>query len=163
VENATLTPFERHASLENSVWQMGNLFSFLANAQDTHNQFAVMEIKARRGFEPPPHTHSRDDEAFYLLEGEIEFYIGNHHIHAKAGSFVFAPRGIMHSFQFTTDEVRMLVISTPPGLEAGFQRLSEPAQTLDLPPIPTTPPDVPRLIQVFGELGVTFAPPPADR
>lgn len=156
----TLVPYERRASLENSVWQMGNLFSFLANSADTNNQFAVMEVLGRQGFEPPPHTHSRDDEAFYILEGEIEFHIGDQFIQAKAGSFVFAPRGIMHRFQFKTPQIRMLVISTPAGLEAGFRQLSEPAQALTLPPIPTTPPDVPRLIQVFGELGVTFAPPP---
>lgn len=162
METTKLLPFERRASLENSVWQMGNLFSFLANAEDTHNQFALMEVRARRGFEPPPHTHSRDDEAFYVLEGEIEFHIGDQLIHAQSGSFVFAPRGIMHGFQIKTPEIRMLVISTPAGLEAGFRQLSEPAQALTLPPIPTTPPDVPRLIQVFGELGVTFPPPPSN-
>lgn len=156
-----LRPYSRRVDREHSVWHMGHLFSFLARSEDTNGQFAVLEVLGQQGFEPPLHTHSRDDEAFYVLEGEIEFRAGDKIIPAGPGSFVFLPRGVAHTFQFRTARTRMLIVTAPAGLEAAFSQLSEPAQTLGLPPVPPAPPDLPRFMQVFGEVGVTFAPPPS--
>ena len=58
-------------SLDHSVWYNGSLMTFLATGEDTHGQFALIEAVARKGNVPPPHVHHREDEIFYVLEGEI--------------------------------------------------------------------------------------------
>jgi len=107
--------YARRVDSGSSVWYMGNLFTVLAGSEATEGQFALIEMLARKGTEPPRHVHHREDEAFYVLEGEITFYIGDETYVATPGTFVFAPRGIPHSFVFETDVVRKLVTLTPGG------------------------------------------------
>ena len=58
-------------SLDRSVWYSGSLFTFLATGEETQGQFALIEVVARKGNAPPPHLHHREDETFYVLEGEM--------------------------------------------------------------------------------------------
>ncbi len=121
-------------SLEHSVWYTGWLLTFLATGKDTQGQFALTEQTARRGNVPPRHIHHREDETFYILEGEMTFSIGDKTIKAVAGSSVFAPRDIPHSFTIDSDEVRILVLNVPAGIEEFFRECSEPAPSMTLPP-----------------------------
>src|SRR5829696_10198730 len=105
--------YARRVSLGTSVWYVGNLFTVLAGSGDTGGRFALIEVLAPKGTEPPRHVHHREDEAFYVLEGEITFYIGQETYAATPGTFVFAPRSIPHSWVFETDVVRKLVTLTP--------------------------------------------------
>ena len=57
-------------SLKESVWYSGNLLTFLATGEDTQGRFALIEIVGRKGNVPPPHIHHREDETFFILEGE---------------------------------------------------------------------------------------------
>jgi quercetin dioxygenase-like cupin family protein len=156
-----LGQYARRVDVESSVWYMGNLFTILAGSKDTEGRFALIEILARKGTEPPRHVHHREDEAFYVLEGEITFYIGHETYVATPGTFVFAPRGIPHSFMFETDVVRKLVALTPGGADEHFRdpRFSEPARTLTLPP-PEGPPDVAALVADMERYGVEVVGPP---
>jgi glyoxylate utilization-related uncharacterized protein len=82
----------------------------------------------------PPHRHQNEDEASYVLEGTITFEIGDRVIHASAGSLVFKPRGVFHTFWNGTDErARLLEIISPGGFEKYFEEVSELAQ-LGVPP-----------------------------
>src|SRR5215469_16113838 len=63
-------------SLDRSVWYNGNLLTFLATAEDTQGRFALIEAVAKRGNVPPPHIHHREDETFYVMEGEMTFSVG---------------------------------------------------------------------------------------
>jgi quercetin dioxygenase-like cupin family protein len=153
--------YARRVSLGTSVWYVGNLFTILAGSEDTEGRFALIEMLARKGTEPPRHVHRREDEAFYVLEGEITFYIGDETYVATPGTFVFAPRGIPHSFVFETDVVRKLVTLTPGGADEHFRnpRFSEPARTLTLPP-PEGPPDVAALVADMERYGLEVVGPP---
>lgn len=126
----------RRMSQESSVWYMGCLFSVLADSRDTGGRFGLMEMVAPRGREPSRHLHYADDEGFYVLEGNVTFYVGDDTCAASPGTFVFLPRGVPHSYTFETDVVRMLALVAPGGLEAHFRdaRFSQPARTLSLPP-----------------------------
>ena len=73
-------------SLDRSVWYSGSLFTFLATGEETQGQFALMEVVARKGNAPPPHLHHREDETFYVLEGEMTFCVGGRTIKATAGN-----------------------------------------------------------------------------
>jgi len=153
--------YARRVSLGTSVWYVGNLFTVLAGSGDTGGRFALIEVLAPKGTEPPRHVHHREDEAFYVLEGEITFYVGDEVYVATPGTFVFAPRGIPHSWVVETDVVRKLVTLTPGGAEEHFRdpRFSEPARTLTLPPS-EEPPDVAALVADMERYGVEVVGPP---
>lgn len=78
---------------------LGDKYTFKAAAKDTGGAYALWEIAtpAAAGG-PPPHIHESEDEAFYVLEGEMTFQIGERTVNAAAGTFAFAPRGIAHKF-----------------------------------------------------------------
>jgi len=153
--------YSRRPEAENSQWSMGMLVTWLAEGKDTDGHFALAEGVVPRGAEPPPHTHTREDEAFYILEGEMYVRVGGETIELKPGNYVYLPRGIEHSFEPKTSTVRALFLIAPAGLEEAFKQLSEPARALAPPPTPEEPPDVERVVGVFEAYGLEFAPPPA--
>lgn len=122
-----ISQYSRRAELGSSVWYLGCLFTVLADAQETGGRFGLVESLSPKGTEPPRHVHSREDEAFYLLEGEITFYVGEETHEATPGTFVSAPRGVPHSYTFETEEIRMLVLLAPGGFEEFFRGPRKPA------------------------------------
>jgi quercetin dioxygenase-like cupin family protein len=135
IENKKNIAFGRgRHSLEQSVWYSGWLLTFLATGDDTQGQFALQEQVGRKGNVPPPHIHHREDETFYVLEGEMTFSIGDQTIKATPGTTVFAPRDIVHSFTIDSEQVRILVMNTPAGLEGFFKELGVSAPSMTLPP-----------------------------
>ena len=122
---------------------MGCLFSVLAGSDETDGRFGLIEMVAPKGLEPSRHLHHHDDEGFYVLEGEVTFYVGREVHEAGPGTFVFLPHGVPHSYTFETEVVRMLAIMAPGGIEQHFRdpRFAEPAKAPTLPPPPAEPPD----------------------
>ena len=123
-------------TLENSVHYLAHTFSFLATGQDTDNSYALIHCFFRKGYTPPPHFHTLEDESFYVLEGVIEFQAGEKKITANAGELIVLPKGVPHSFNLVTDTAKALLLITPAGFETIFKEIGTPAQTLDLPPVP---------------------------
>lgn len=128
--------FARRMTRESSVSYMACLFSVLASSEETDGRFGLIEMVAPKGRGPSRHLHYTDDECFYVLEGELIFYVGEETHGAGPGTFVFLPHGVPHSYIFQTDVVRMLSIIAPGGLERHFLdlRFSEPAKGMTLPP-----------------------------
>jgi quercetin dioxygenase-like cupin family protein len=157
-----MAQYSRRAEVGSSVWYVGCMFTVLANARETGGRFGLVESLSPKGTEPPRHVHSREDEAFYLLEGEITFYIGEETHEATPGTFVVAPRGVPHSYTFETEEIRMLVLLAPGGFEEFFRppQASEPARALEVPPPAEGPPDVPALVAALENYGVEVVGPP---
>jgi hypothetical protein len=90
----TLSPlvaYKRSRSLDSSNWYMGSLLTFLAESKDTGGSFTLIEGLLKPGNEPPPHMHGREDELFYILEGEMDMYVGNEVFKAGAGECLFLP------------------------------------------------------------------------
>jgi quercetin dioxygenase-like cupin family protein len=154
--------YARTPQTESSVWYIGSLFTFLAEARDTDGQFAVMDITTWQGGEPPRHIHHREDEMFYILDGAVTFYIGDQVYDATNGTLVFAPRGIPHSFALQTPTARMLAAYTPAGAEQHFRdaRFSTPAPALTLPPRPAGPPDVGAFVADLATYSIEVVGPP---
>ena len=156
-----LRAYARRPEATDSFWHMGALLTFLADGADTAGRFALKEFVVRRGSEPPRHTHSREDECFYILDGHFTFTVGEETLEAAPGSFVFLPRGLAHGFALHSETGRGLSLYTPAGIEEAFRELSEPAGALTLPPSPAGPPPdavLARLIAVFRAYGVEFEP-----
>jgi quercetin dioxygenase-like cupin family protein len=80
----TIAFFRGRQSLDRSVWYNGSLFTFLATGEETQGQFALIEALARKGNVPPRHIHHREDETFYVLEGEITVSVGDRTIKGHA-------------------------------------------------------------------------------
>lgn len=109
-----------------------------------------------KGLEPPPHIHTREDEAFYVLEGEVTYYVGEEAIDASPGTYVYAPRGIQHTFSLKTEQAKVLVFAYPSGFENFVKELSVPLPE-SMPPIPIGPPspeDVQKLISIAAQYGI---------
>ena len=152
------TAFTRgRRSLDRSVWYNGQLMTFLATAEDTQGKFALIEAVARRGNDPPPHIHHREEETFYVLEGEMTFSVGGQTIKATPGTMVCLPRDVAHSFVIDSEQLRMLILLTPAGLEGWFKEFSVPAPAMTLPP--TDEPEyreVQRMLQAAPRYGLEF-------
>ena len=100
---------------------VGDVYRFLATGDDTNGKYAMWEAIVPPGGGPPPHAHSREEEGFYILEGEITLHIGEERIVATAGMFANMPVGTPHSFKNeSSNPARMLISVAPAGLEKMF-------------------------------------------
>ncbi|GHF43260.1 quercetin dioxygenase-like cupin family protein [Deinococcus metalli] len=149
-------PYIRRAAPDTTHLYLGQPQTVLARTLDTGGAFAVVEEVMRAGLEPPLHTHTREDEAFYVLDGQLDFQIGNEHRRATPGDFVYLPRGMPHAFKVVTPTARMLVLLTPGGFEAFFGAMATPLQ--DDPLLPT-PADFQRLVSEAPAYGIQWAMP----
>jgi quercetin dioxygenase-like cupin family protein len=125
------TQAEHHA-----VWWQGNLFRIKAIAEATGGALGLAEAKFRPGMATPLHVHHREDEAFYVLEGEIRFRRGDEEFTASPGDFIFGPREVPHSFKVLESGARALVLMTPAGLEQMFIDGGLPVTDPATPPAP---------------------------
>lgn len=146
-----------HHQMPESVW------TWHATSAPTGGAFALAEVTFRPGAEPPLHLHVREDEAFFVLDGEVTFMVGLDRVDAGAGDYVFAPRGVPHGFAAGTPEVRMLILLTPGGLEEAFLAHSRPTPVAELPaPLdgPPSPEAMAPFVAALTERGVTLVGPP---
>ena len=128
-----LKAFKRAPSLGLSQWENGNLTTNLAEKKHTNGAFFLVEALLAPGTEPPPHVHTREDELFYVLEGEFDVYVGKEAFIVKPGECVFLPRFKPHAFVIRSPRLHVLALFTPAGLEEAFRGMSTPAQRLELP------------------------------
>lgn len=99
-------------------------------------------------------------EWFYVMDGELTFWVGGETITASAGSFVYGPRDVPHTFAVTSPEARFLLVAEPAGFERFVRALAEPAQSLTVPPPATEPPDLDGLVALAAEYGIEILGPP---
>jgi quercetin dioxygenase-like cupin family protein len=142
------------------LWFFGELQSVLASGEQTGDRIAVVEHAGRLGLSPPWHRQPGDDETFFVLEGEITFWVGDPGEpcqRAVPGSLVFVPRGTPHSFRVDSATARWLSISTPAGHERFYRAGGEPARERTLPP--PRQPDPAKVEAAAREFGVELLGP----
>jgi quercetin dioxygenase-like cupin family protein len=152
----TLEPTAVREGQGEARWWFGALAEIKATAADTGGQLTIVEVTEHPGAEAPLHVHHRDDEGFWVLEGEVTFYVGDETIQASAGDYVFGPRGIPHRFTVGPRGCRMLFIMVPGGMEDVIRATSEPAPSRTLPPAPDeepSPEEIERLKAIVKEHG----------
>ena len=110
----------------------------------------IVEVTNPPGFEGPLHVHHREDEGFWILEGDATIEIGDTTIEAHAGDYALGPRDIPHRYTVGNAGCRMLFILTPGGMEDLIMELSEPATSRTLPPPPEEEPDM-KAIRAIAE------------
>jgi hypothetical protein len=108
----------------------------------------VIEFLFPRGASPPLHTHPQD-ESYVVLDGRLTVQAGADRFELAAGGIAVVPMGVPHSFRVDSDTARVLVLSTPAGLERFVHDGSVPASAPTLPPADTPRPDAAQLEQIF--------------
>jgi quercetin dioxygenase-like cupin family protein len=112
----------------------GALHTVKATAEQTNGAFGLVEIICPAGFVAPMHRHHLEDESFYVLEGEVMFFLEDERIVVGAGGFAFLPRGHAHGFQITSQcPLRAISMFTPGGFEAFFEDVGEVVQSPMMP------------------------------
>jgi quercetin dioxygenase-like cupin family protein len=141
------------------LWVVGLLITFKMVGEDTFGKFALIEEIIPPEGGPPLHTHTREDETFYVLEGELEFMVGERTFLATTGSVVYGPRNIPHAFRNVgSAPSRMSVLITPAGLEELYEEVGKRVTDSSSPP--EGPPDIEKLLAVNQKYGLEIPPPP---
>ena len=109
-----------------ALWVFGILATIKAGTEATAGRVAVIEHLASRGSGSPLHVHRNEDEWFYIIEGELAVWVGGQVVTAAAGSFIFGPRDIPHTFTVTSGQGRFLLVTQPAGFENFMRDLAEP-------------------------------------
>jgi mannose-6-phosphate isomerase-like protein (cupin superfamily) len=142
-----------------ALWFLRNRMTVKATAGTTGGAFGLLESWLAPGFSPPLHVHQREEEAFYVLEGEVTMKCGDRTFLAAAGAFVLLPRGVPHTFVVEGGRpARMLTLLTPGGGEGVFIEGGRPAEHEGLPP--AGPADIEALKRVSGRFGAEIVGPP---
>jgi len=143
----------------NAVWFLRNHMTIKATAESTGGAYGLVESLVAPGFSPPLHVHHREDEAFYVLEGDLTMRCGERTFAAGPGAFVFLPREVPHTFVVEGGRpARMLTLLSPGGGEGVFVDGGRPAENAGLPP--ATPPDIEALKRVSHQYGAEIVGPP---
>src|SRR4051794_33788832 len=118
-----------------SIWRVGDTYSVKATAGPTGGSLALLEASIPPGCGPPPHVHGGEDEALYVLAGQLEVSGGAEAFVARAGDFVFIPRATPHSFRnVSVDAARALIVFAPAGFERFFQEAGFAARPAEQAP-----------------------------
>ena len=134
---------------------MDVLFNYKVTSQDTDGLYALAEgvVPAQRGV--PLHTHHREDEAFYILEGEFEIECNGEKFRATAGAFALLPKHLPHRFTNLLDTPgRLLCVQSPGGVEEFFAHLAVLAQN--------GPPDAKKVKELTQRYDIEFPRRPPE-
>ena len=158
--NNPSTSVVRRPAQGRTVAVVGDVYRFLATGEDTGGRYAMWEALVPPGGGPPPHVHSREEECFYVLEGEIMFMVNGQRMAATAGTFANMPVGTPHSFKNESGRpAKMILTVAPAGLEQMFFEcgapLAEGATTALLP----TEEEIERMLAVAPKYGVEIRLP----
>ena len=143
-----------------ALWAFGFLATVKASGETTDGRVAVIEHLGPRGAGSPLHVHHREDEWFYVLDGQLTLWVGGEVVNAPAGSFVYGPRDVPHTFIVASEQARFLLVTEPAGFDGFFRAASGPAARLAIPPAPTEPPDIEGLTALAATYGIEILGPP---
>jgi len=127
-------------------------FLVKVSSEESGGAFTLLDNINPAGTYLPPHVHAREDETFYVLEGEMEFHIDGQILRGGPGTTVFLPRAVPHAFKVVSSTPARVLVLTSPG---GFERCMEELSSLE------DPSDMSKIFQVCARYGIEFLPPPA--
>jgi quercetin dioxygenase-like cupin family protein len=153
-------PTLRDSTQGQTVAVVGDVSRFLATGKDTDGKYALFEAIVSPGGGPPPHVHSREEEGFYVLEGEVTFTVNGQRVVAQAGTFANMPVGTPHAFKNETGRpARMLISVAPAGLEGMFFEVGVPLAEGAMTALPPTKEEIDRLLAVAPRYGIEIGLP----
>lgn len=158
---AATKPIFRPTGTGPAVYGPGDLYTYMATGEETNNSFFQFEAVVPENGGPPPHIHSREDESFYVVKGSLEITLGNKVYQAKAGDFVYVPRGTLHRFRNSGKGTAVqLVTFVPAGMEKFFNEVFPPVTDRTAAPPPVTEELIRKLNEAAPKYGIEFPVPP---
>jgi quercetin dioxygenase-like cupin family protein len=133
-----------------ALWFSGGLFTLKTTGHQTAGGLAVAEVSAPQGAGSPAHVHRFEDEAWYVLDGRLNFWLGHSRFSAGPGAFVLGRRGTEHRFEVSSPKARFLLLLTPAGFEDFARACGSEATSLTMPPLDLPPKDA-RLLSAVAE------------
>lgn len=151
----------RTADTSPATWAMGMLFERLAGAEDTLGLLSASVVTQPPGQASPLHVHTREAEAWFLLDGAMTYRAGGRLIRMTAGDFIYLPREVPHAFR-TTGPVpaRFLALALPGGLLDIYDEVGIPAAERQLPDAGVSDADVARWLELAPRYGIRVVGPP---
>ena len=146
------------------LWFLGTLAIVRVPGEAVDGRFALIEFLFPRHASPPLHTHPQD-ESYIVLDGQLTVQAGADRFELDAGGVGVIPAGVAHTFRVDSDTARVLVLSTPAGIERLVRDCAVPATSPTLPPPDTPRPTPERLEQIFRnhrQVNLGPALPPKD-
>jgi quercetin dioxygenase-like cupin family protein len=143
-----------------SYWLLGDLYTFKAVGEETGEAYALCEILVQPQSGTPPHRHTRENESFYIQDGEFEFQLENRTLIATAGTFLHSPKGQFHRFtNIGSTPAKLLCWVTPSGFEKFVAEVGHAvnAQITLAPPV--SPLDLEKIITTAPKYGIEIIPP----
>jgi len=146
------------------TWAMGSLFEKLASGEATDGALDLSIVTQPDGIATPLHVHTREAEAFYVLEGTMTYQAGDDRFALRAGSFIYLPVEIPHAFRVTGTGVRFLALTAPAGLLALYDEVGVPADEHALPNGRGRPlsEEIAKWNEVGPRYGLSVVGPPID-
>jgi mannose-6-phosphate isomerase-like protein (cupin superfamily) len=158
-----MTAYKRSPALTNSTWYKRMLVSEMAGTADNNGAFDLNIFKVRPGTEPPPHVHSREDEFFYILSGEMTFYVEGEVFTVTAGECMFLPRLKPHAFLVTAQETHGILLIVPGSFHGALNKMNLPALRMEVPAHADKETyanaDLSETIKTFEQIGIRFLSP----
>ena len=153
-------PIVRKSDMGRTIAVVGDIYRFLATGEDTDGRYALMEAIVPPGGGPPPHIHSREEEGFFVLEGEITFQLGEDRFVAGVGTFANMPVGSLHSFKNESSKpAKMLISMAPAGLEKMFFEVGVPLAEGATTALPPTKEEIEKLLEIAPRYGIEIKLP----
>lgn len=132
---------------------LGDEVTVLLSGEQTGGAFTMVQVVTPPGGGPPPHWHTHEDEWFYIIEGRIELWRDGVWTEVPAGTAVFLPRAVTHTYRNCGDKpLRMIVHAAPAGFDVFFERMAEACAR-------PGGPDMGRIASIAAEHGIFFVPP----
>jgi quercetin dioxygenase-like cupin family protein len=142
------------------VWYGDSLFEFLVPSEATGGRLTVFRATCPQGFGPPRHVHTREDEVFLVVDGDVRFDVDGRLLLAGPGTTISMPRGVPHTFRIESPVATMLGVIAPGDFEHVFRNLSVPARERAVPPPGAAPLDVKALAAELAVRGTRVVGPP---
>jgi len=143
------TPTTVHQANAPAYFFAGGTMTLHLTGAQTGGAFCLLEDRMPPGHATPPHVHRDEDEAFLVLEGELDVVVAGETTTVRAGGSAFAPRGIPHQLRNTSGRpVRVIVVGTPAGFDAFVAAAGAPMA--DGPPPPPAPERLAAIAARFG-------------
>jgi quercetin dioxygenase-like cupin family protein len=141
------------------LWFLGTLATIKLPGEATDGRYALIEFLFPRHASPPLHTHPQD-ESYIVLDGRLTVQADEQRFVLEAGAAAAVPMGVAHTFRVDSDTARVLVLSTPAGLERFVRDGSTPAEAPTLPPADARRPSPDELEEIFrAHCQVNLGPP----
>ena len=159
MSEAGTTPTWSGSGEGEQLWFLGTLATIKIPGEASNERFALIEFLFPRHASPPLHTHPQD-ESYIVQEGLLTVQAGEQRFELEPSAAAVIPMGVAHTFRVDSDTARVLVLSTPAGLERLIRDGSGPALTATLPPSETPRPSPEQLEVIFRAHGQVNVGPP---